>query len=183
MGGLDLSEEESMEVVASWRATYHAIVKGWRDCHDSLPYILEGTYKAIDPWGMCVTEPNAIRLPSGRRIYYPALRQERGANGKNEWWYGEGRHKARIYAGKVDENVVQALARDIIAGNAIDFWRSTKLEPVLMVHDELVYVVPEADAQDALAELQKIMRTPPKWWPELVTWSEGDIADSYGQAK
>ena len=83
----------------------------------------------------------------------------------------------------VVHNCVQALARDVIAGNAIDFWRATRFEPVLMVHDELVYVVPEADAQGALDELQKIMRTPPKWWPELVTWSEGDIADSYGAAK
>lgn len=83
----------------------------------------------------------------------------------------------------VVHNCVQALARDVIAGNAIDFWRATRFEPALMVHDELVYVVPEADAQGALDELQKIMRTPPKWWPELVTWSEGDIADSYGAAK
>ena len=334
MGGLELSESEAKDVVDSWRATYHDIVQGWRRCHDALPDILQGTSKLIDPWGMCETELGAIRLPSGRRIYYPALRTEVGANGKKEWWYGEGRHKARIYAGKITENClaegtlvltdsgwkpiemvslddrvhdgiefvnhagvvfksvqpcitldgvymtpdhevltnggwkeasqvqrhyrpdlrgvrsvgghpsvergywdqsqhalqppeiglvsggansptlarkpvydilncgprhrfvvkgldgpmvvhncVQALARDVIAGNAIDFWRATRFEPVLMVHDELVFVVPEADAQGALDELQKIMRTPPKWWPELVTWSEGDIADSYGAAK
>lgn len=312
MGGLELSEEEAKEVVDSWRATYHDIVQGWRRCHDALPDILQGTRKLIDPWGMCETESGAVRLPSGRRIYYPAMRTEVDTNGKKEWWYGEGRHKARIYAGKITENClaegtlvltdsgwkpielvslddrvhdgvefvchsgtvfksvqgcialdgvymtpdhkvltddgwqeasqvqrpyrpdirgvphpawvesgrpgsptlarkpvydilncgprhrfvvkgldgpmvvhncVQALARDVIAGNAIDFWRATRFEPVLMVHDELVYVVPEAEAQSALDELQKIMRTPPKWWPELVTWSEGDIADSYGAAK
>jgi DNA polymerase III epsilon subunit-like protein len=183
MGGLDLSDEDAEAVTTAWRATYHDIVQGWRRCHDALPDILQGTSKLIDPWGMCETELGAIRLPSGRRIYYPALRTEVDTNGKKEWWYGEGRHKARIYAGKITENCVQALARDVIAGNAIDFWRATRFEPVLMVHDELVYVVPETDAQGALDELQKIMRTPPKWWPELVTWSEGDIADSYGAAK
>jgi DNA polymerase I-like protein with 3'-5' exonuclease and polymerase domains len=52
-----------------------------------------------------------------------------------------------------------------------------------MVHDELVYVVPEADAQQCLDELQQIMRSGVSWWPELVTWSEGDIAKSYGSAK
>jgi len=31
--------------------------------------------------------------------------------------------------------------------------------------------------------VQKVMRTPPIWWPELVTWSEGDIGDTYGDAK
>jgi len=80
-------------------------------------------------------------------------------------------------------NCVQALARDIICGNALDFYRVSKLRPQLRVHDELVYVVPESEAEDLLAALQKIMRTPPLWWNSLVTWSEGDIADTYGAAK
>jgi len=183
MGGLELSEEEARDVVDSWRASYHAIVSGWRTCHESLPYIQQGVERAIDPWGLCVTEKDAIRLPSGRRIHYPGLRQEREDSGKTEWRYGHGRHSTRIYAGKIDENLVQSLARDVIAGVAVSFFKQTKLEPVLMVHDELVYIVPTADAQAVLDELQKHMRTPPKWWPELVTWSEGGIALSYGQAK
>ena len=44
-------------------------------------------------------------------------------------------------------------------------------------------VVPENDAEPLLAELQKILRTPPRWWPDLVVYSEGDIADNYGDAK
>jgi DNA polymerase I-like protein with 3'-5' exonuclease and polymerase domains len=51
------------------------------------------------------------------------------------------------------------------------------------VHDELVYVVPQAEAKDLLAELQNIMRTPVDWWPDLITWSDGDMADRYGEAK
>jgi hypothetical protein len=71
----------------------------------------------------------------------------------------------------------------VIADNALEFRKLTKLSPTLMVHDELVYVVPEAYAETLLKLLQKIMRTPPKWWPELVTWSEGDMAECYGDAK
>lgn len=183
MGGLELSEEEAKEVVDSWRATYHRIVTGWRTCHDALPHIKQGTPAAIDPWGMCEVEQEAVRLPSGRRIHYPGLRQERDEKGKTEWWYGQGRHRARIYAGKIDENLVQALARDVMAGSVVSFYKQTKLEPALLVHDEVVLVVPEAEADDVLVELQKHMRTPPPWWPELITWSEGDIAPTYGQAK
>lgn len=79
--------------------------------------------------------------------------------------------------------MVQALARDVIAGNCYDFYKATGLEPAMMVHDELVYIVKEDEAHDRLEQLQTIMRTPPTWWPELVTWSEGDVADSYGAAK
>jgi hypothetical protein len=46
-----------------------------------------------------------------------------------------------------------------------------------------VYVVPEAEADSLLAELQRVMRTSPKWWPELIVHSEGDTARSYGTAK
>ena len=80
-------------------------------------------------------------------------------------------------------NCVQALARDVIAGNAYQMYKQTKLRPSLAVHDELVYVVPDSDAVDALKTLQTIMRTAPTWWPQLITWSEGDIAQSYGEAK
>jgi DNA polymerase I-like protein with 3'-5' exonuclease and polymerase domains len=51
------------------------------------------------------------------------------------------------------------------------------------VHDELVYVVPEDSAEQSLEQLQTIMRQGVSWWPELVTWSEGDIASCYGEAK
>lgn len=316
MGGLDLSDEEAEAVTTAWRTQYAEIVLGWRKCHAALQYIYNGEEVPIDPWGLCVATGEGIRLPSGRLIRYPALRVEQSNDGKTEWWYGTGRHRARIYAGKVTENClaegtlvltdsgwkpiekvlvsdlvhdgvefvkhggvvfksvqhcieldgvfltpdhevltddgwkeasqvqrpyrpdlrgvdcftssgvngqnvevalpmslrkpvydilncgprhrfvvkglggpmvvhncVQALARDIIADNAVEFYKATKFRPALMVHDELVYVVPEGQAKDALDELQKIMRTPPKWWPELVTWSEGDLADSYGDAK
>ena len=81
------------------------------------------------------------------------------------------------------ENLVQALARDIIAQHSLSFYKQSGFRPSMTVHDELVYVVPEADAQSALDELQTIMRAGVSWWPELITWSEGDIADSYGEAK
>lgn len=182
MGGVDISETEAMSVTYKWREEYMQIVEGWKTCHSSLPYILNGDEAAIDPWGLTHTCREGIRLPSGRLIRYPELRRER-VDGKSEWWYGSGRKTARIYAGKIDENIVQALARDIIADNCYEFWRMTGLRPQLMVHDELVYVMPEGEAEAMLGCLQKLMRTPPKWWPELVTWSEGDIAGSYGAAK
>jgi len=182
MGGLDLSEGESLEVVTAWRDTYHDIVKGWKSFQSSLPSIQQGIETAIDPWGLCVTEKHAVRLPSGRKIHYPGLTKE-SDNGKTEWWYGSGRSRARIYAGKGVENLVQALARDVIAEHALTMFKRTRYRASLAVHDELVYVVPETVAQDVLDELQGIMRKGVSWWPELITWSEGDLGDTYGEVK
>lgn len=183
MAGLDMSLEEATRVVNTYREAHGEIANGWRRFQDCLPKIAQGTDEAIDPWGFCITDKNSVRLPSGRSIYYPNLVKERDGNGKTEWWYGSGRTRARIYAGKGVENLVQALARDVIAEHAVLFFKATGLRPALMVHDELVYVVREDKAQDYLDQLQGIMRAGVSWWPELVTWSEGDIASSYGEAK
>jgi DNA polymerase len=183
MGGVDLDEAESRGIVDTWRASYPEIVRGWRKCHNALPTILRGaTTAAVDPWGMVVPVPEGLQTIKGL-IRYPDLRTERNDDNRMEFVYGNGRNKARIYAGKIDENVVQHLARCVIADNALTMQQVTGLNPALMVHDELVYVVPEGEAQQVLDTVQSIMRTPPEWWPELVTWSEGDIADTYGDAK
>lgn len=182
--GLSLSLEQAHADVADWRGRHVEIVKGWKKCHEALTLIESGKEAAIDPGELLVTCSEGIRLPSGRLIRYPELRQEKDKRtGKLEWWYGTGRNAARIYAGKITENCVQALARDSIFDCAVEFYRQTKLRPVLRVHDELVYVVLAAYANELLELLQRIMRTPPVWWPDLVVWSEGAIADTYGEAK
>lgn len=178
MGGLTLTPEQAEGDVADWRRRHPEIVRGWKTCHTALSWIAEGMERPIDPWGLFWTCEQGIRMPSGRLIRYPRLRRE-----DDEWVYGEGRHKARIYAGKVDENIVQAGARDVVYDVAFDVFRLTGYRPALEVYDELVYVVPEDKAEQHLAIVHERMRQPPEWFPELVTWSEGDIGDRYGAVK
>jgi DNA polymerase len=182
MAGITLEADEAQSVVSKWREAYSEIVVGWKTCHAALPAIQLGADYQIDPWGLCNTTAEGIKTPKGI-IRYPNLRQEVTDEGKTEWCYGEGRHKARIYAGKITENIVQHLARGIIADNALAVRKQTGYLPALTVHDELVYVVPVSEASEMLETVQTVMRTPPAWWPELVTWSEGDIGDNYGQCK
>lgn len=185
MGGVDLTEPESFEIVNAYRTAHPEVQQGWRTCHNALEYIYNDSEFTIDPWGFCTTTPEGISTPKGY-IRYPNLRQEVGADGRVEWKYGTGRRTARIYAGKITENIVQHLARNIIADMALDIASTDigKHYPLAhTVHDELIYVVKEGDAQEMLDTVQSIMRTPPTWWPELKTWSEGDIAQTYGDAK
>jgi len=176
----------AQEAVDDWRGRYEEIVEGWRTCQHALEHILAGRegFK-LDRWGLVTTVKDGLLLQTERShvICYPHIRRLVGDKGKTEIFYGEGRHMARIYGPKVCENIVQALARDIIMDNSIEFWKRTGLRPALRPYDELAYVVDEDKAEEYLGILQDIMRTPPTWWPELVTWSEGDIADTYGDAK
>lgn len=209
MAGIDLPLEEAEGIVRHWRTKYHEIQLGWKTCHKALDYIYRGDSDRvreansdtnwtkfyslspdvrikqagatqIDPWGLCFTCADGIRTPKGL-IAYPNLRQEINDDGKTEWVYGTGRNKARIYAGKVTENIVQHLARCVIAEQALEIRKRYKI--ALMVHDEIVILAPEDEAKEALDFMFSVMRTPPKWWPELVVWAAGSYGDSYGEAK
>jgi len=184
VGNVELTLEQSLEVVSRWRHDYRQIKTGWNKCRDAIPTIKNGASGgAIDPWGMIIPVPEGLKTPKGM-IRYPDLRKEYNEDfERTENVYGHGRSKATIYGGKMVENIVQHLARCVIADNALDVSRRHGLQPALMVHDELVYVVPEDDAAATLDAVQSIMRTPPTWWPELVTWSEGSTAYNYGDAK
>jgi hypothetical protein len=80
-------------------------------------------------------------------------------------------------------NCVQHLAREVIADNMLAVKKATGYRPIHTVHDELIYIAPDSEAEGLLAAVQNQMRTPPTWWPELITWSEGDVAQTYGAAK
>jgi DNA polymerase len=190
MGGVALSDEEADHIKCVWREAYSEIVKGWRMCQQAIGAMLAGTEMVIDPLGLCVTGRNCVRLPSGRTLYYPELREEwvqadteNPDTGKWEYMYGCGRNISRIYGPLFDENIVQAIARDVILYHALRIHALTGKLPSLMVHDELVYVVPERQAEEHLKTVLSVMRKPPKWLPGIVLWSEGDIGGRYGEAK
>lgn len=185
---IDVSLDDARFYITGYGNKHPEISRGWKTCNEALSDIYLGKKEAVDPWGLVSTCPEGFALPSGRLIRYPALRQEtlgEWADGraKTSWVYAEGRHRSFIHGAKCDENIVQALARDTIADNALAVFRTTGLRPAHTVHDELIYVVPDSIAADLLDTLQQQMRKPPKWWPELVTWSEGDVADCYADAK
>ena len=178
MGGVNMPEQEAAEIVRKWRKEYTSICSGWRSCNDALVYLWNREYgKEIDPWGMCVVQEGGIKTPVGM-IRYPALEYKEA---DKEFWYGEGRNRRRLHGPKVDENIVQHLARCIMAEQLLTV--AAKYDVVHTVHDEVVCIVEESRAQECLDFMLDTMRTPPTWWPELMMWAEGSFGDSYGEAK
>lgn len=182
-GKLKLSDEDASDIVNLWRSVYPEIVNGWRLGGAALDRIASGHYGVpIDPWGLCHTAEGGLVTPQGF-IHYPDLRKEPRTDGNwgEQWVYGHGSKKTHIYSAKVVENLVQHLAREVMADNLMTI---AKRYPIAhIVHDEAVLVVPEDQAQEALDFMLSVMRTPPAWWAELVTWAKGSIGDTYGSAK
>lgn len=189
MGGIKLSLEASEMAVAGWRKRYVEIVEGWKRCNEALTEISKGIRAEVDHRGMVVTEDDGLRLPSGRLIHYPNLRfvdeGETWPDGrsKKSWVYADGRYKTYLHGAKVVENIIQALSRDSVFECALRFFKLSRLRPIMRVHDELIYLFPQSEADDLLTSLQATMRTPPSWAPEMVLWSEGSCAPRYGQCK
>ena len=168
-----------------WRKTHDEIVQGWKRCQNSLPYIATGdsSYQ-IDPWGLLRIEKDKIRLPSGRYLFYPDLRQvdkiAKSGRVYREWVYGKGK---KIYGGLCTENIVQALARDAFQEKVMLCKWKYNIRAALTVYDEMVAVVPEAQAEWVLEKMLEVFCEPISWWPQVVLFAEGDIADNYADAK
>lgn len=174
--GIDIDEAMAAQTVSVYRTTHHKIVALWKRADDALRYIAAGQTIAIDEMGLVKTTEGGIMLPNGLVIKYPDLRRD--ADG---WTYWDGHARVKIYGGKVVENIVQALARNIVVGQMLEAakrWRVSHF-----VHDELVLVVPEDQAQEALEDTLRVMQSSPSWWPMVPLDAEGVIGVNYGNCK
>ena len=131
-------------------------------------------------YGPLVFKRHAIVKPGGLTLHYPGLK----TSGSGFSYLGgkSGREHARIYGGLLTENVVQSLARDIVAEQAL--WiRAAGYRIGTTTHDEIVCVVPDSRAEECLSLMLQRMKTPPSWCADLPLNASGGIAKSYGDAK
>lgn len=107
-----------------------------------------------------------VTLPNGLALKYPGLAlEERGVS------YLSRNGKTYIWGGMLLENIVQALARCVIAEQILQI--SPKYFVGTMTHDEVVMVVPNQEIETAYKEVKQIMTTPPTWAPALPLAVEG----------
>ena len=179
MGGskLGLTEDEEREIVKLWRDSNPRIVRMWAVIERAaITAIKTGesvtVYRNIvigKRWGMLT-----ITLPSGRTICYPRAEVE---TEYNDGWRGdhdiieyEGLNqttkkwgKVRTYGGKLTENIVQAVARDIL-GIVILRAKAEGLNIVFHIHDEIIV---EATPDQTLADVEALFSKPIDWCRDL----------------
>ena len=176
---IDLTDEEALNVVQTYRNGYSSIPAIWRVLGDNINVLSSGNGSfSIGP---CVFEKGAILLPNGLRLHYHDLKYD-----NNEWTYTYAGKPKRLYGGALLENIVQALARIVVMDAAARL--RTKLatydvQLALQVHDELVYVVPEEVAKVCEKITLDEMSTRPSWAPTLPLAAEASYGKSYGDAK
>ena len=128
----------------------------------------------------CLTfEKERIVLPSGLALRYPQLSGVADEKGRIQWTYGD--DKKKLYGGKLTENIVQAVARCVMTDGMLRI--QNKYPCVLTVHDEVVALVPESEADDAENWVLAQMTMVPKYMPGIPLGAEAGHAKRYGDAK
>ena len=159
LGGLEVTPAESKKIVSEFRASNQCIVKFW----DSL----EAAFTARDG------QDYRMPLPSGRRLRYADVKVEDMTASVLK-----GGPRTKLYGGKLCENFVQAMARDVFA-EGLARAEYAGLNPILTVHDEIICEVPEEKANAGLDLLRLAMCHPPSWAPDLPVAAEGEISEHY----
>lgn len=129
-----------------------------------------------------------IVLPSGRRLRYRNPRIVMGVLPWNtselveqaEYQHHFGYYK-KLYGGILAENIVQAIARDLLC-HALCSLHSVL--PVLHVHDEIVgEYAATLDSGTILHAMGREMTTPPDWAKDFPLAAEGFTGDVYTKGK
>lgn len=194
-----MTDDEIKSTILAWRAASPMIVEMWGGQQRGFGYRavpelfgLEGACVAaiLNPGTVHRYRAIAYRvhddvlyceLPSGRRIAYhrPRLRPSDRTPGtwsiSYEGWNTNPKNgptgwiRMDTWGGRLTENVVQAVARDIMRDAVIRLWKAG-YRTVLHVYDEIVAEVPKG--WGSLEEFERLMAVMPSWadgWPIRAT--------------
>ena len=164
-------------IIDKYRDAAQPVRTFWEIC-DAL--IRRSLYEGRDYTHKCLTfTKEKIILPSGLALRYPKLKGSPDDQGRVQWTYGEDEKK--LYGGKLTENIVQAVARCVMTDGML---RIQKRYPcVLTVHDEVVALVPELEAEEAENWVLAQMTMEPKYMPGIPLAADTGHAKRYGDAK
>lgn len=176
--GIELTEPAARAVINAYRRKNHRIVGLWSELDSAALQAVASPGKKIESAGGKVRWQSTgsvlwCQLPSGRLLAYTRPRIEEGRYGTGVTYEGVNSYTRRwerrsAYGGLWTENVVQAVARDLMA-DAMLRADEAGYPPVLTIHDE---VLVETD-HGTLEELVQIMETTPAWAEGLPVKAEG----------
>ena len=179
MGALDmgLAESELSMLVSSWRNSNPKITRFWHQTGKAaMEAVMHKTEtKAGKIKFICCNDILFITLPSGRKLSYIKPRISLNKFNKQGLSYeGIGPNKKWIridtYGPKLVENIVQAVARDILA-EAMLRLDNAGFHIVMHIHDEIVLEVPYGVSSEE--EVCRIMTKVPLWAEGLPLNAEG----------
>lgn len=184
MGALEmgLSEDELPDIVQRWRDANPRIRDLWWKVQQASiacvqtaqPQAVPGLIFALEGDLLYGQSFLTVRLPSGRKLFYPRPFISDNQFGRPAvHYYGLGTNKKwgieSTYGGKMTENIVQAIARDCLA-EILKRIHARGLQVVFHVHDEVIIDAPQSVTVE---EICALMAEPIPWAQGLVLKGAG----------
>jgi len=183
--GIPVDPEFAQHVVKLYRGTYTGVVRLWRYMNDAVKlFCFEGKearlFEEPDVWikFTALFGDPCIGLSNGLQVKYPGLAYDPN---DRSFAYDRATGKAKLFAGKYVENLVQYLARQIIMEQTVKV--NKRYRVAMSTHDELVCLVPEDAVAEGAKWVEETMTKPVVWWPSLPLGAEVKSAKRYGDAK
>lgn len=196
--GAHFTDEEAADIVSGWRKTNAWAVDFWAALWRAVEAAMASPGVAFQAGRVTIAveagymgRTLVIVLPSGRLLLYPKLRYEdierrdikTGAleTRRGVLTYRRGRGRAVLHKGTVAENVTQATAACLLRAVVPLIEGDPLLDPVMLVHDEVVCEVDEGVADEATTALRAHMLRAPSWAEGLPLNAEAEHAPYYSK--
>jgi DNA polymerase len=190
--GVKLTEVEAKNAVDNYRMSYSRVKNLWAACEKAAMDAVEnpGTAFSAGPKLKLkvVRETLWMQLPSGRLICWQRPQIELFPTTWGTEKKGVGVHsqntltrqwaRNQIIGSSIFQSAVQATARDLLV-DAVKQFDLLGFETINLVHDEVILLEDEDNAESVFGTVKKIMSTPPEWASDLPLACEGTISKRY----
>jgi DNA polymerase len=190
--GVTLSEGQAKNAVDNYRASYSLVKELWAQCENAAILAVENPGSPIRAGSKLVLKMAKgalwMQLPSGRLICWqrPELEllttpwgsQKRGVTVHSQNTYTRQWGRNALIGSSIFQSAVQGAARDCLAFAMLNLEKAG-YNVINCIHDEVLLLVEEQSGESAMADVLKIMTTPPSWAPDFPLAAEGWYGKRY----
>jgi hypothetical protein len=173
-----VSDEESETIIKAYRGRYPYIPELWSAGGRTIEAMSKGRTAKWGRDGIVTVVKDGIVMPNGLTQRYPNLKKVLDKDGKSQYIYDSRKSVAKLYGGKLTENICQGLARCIIGEQMLKIAKRYRV--VLTVHDAVACIAPKEEAEEAVAYVMECMRYVPDWATGIPLNCEAGYGESYG---
>jgi DNA polymerase len=184
--GVKLTEHQAKNAVDNYRSSYSRVRELWGACETAAIAAVENPGNPFAAFKHIVIKVAKdalwMRLPSGRLICWqrPQLEllatpwgtQKMGVTVHSQNTFTRQWSRNALIGSSIFQSAVQGTARDCLAVAMLNLEKAG-YEVINSIHDEVLLLVEEQNGESALADVIKIMTTPPEWAPDFPLAAEG----------
>lgn len=187
--GVKMTQQQATRAVKVFRNTYTDVVDFWDDLDKAMRKCIRTRqptrvgFITFDISGPFLR----MGLPNGTYLHYyrPSIKMKKTPWGEVRpticyWGLNDKKHWTELttHPGKITENAVQKVARDVLA-HGLKLAKRKGLDTRLHVHDQVITMEPSRRAAESLEILRDSMAKVPKWAPGLILAAEGTTSHAF----